>query len=139
MKVLVTQSYLTFCSPKDYSPPSCSVHGILQRLLEWVTISFSRGSSQPRGRTWVSCIAGRFFIQILKTLKFRLLKPGHKFQTITQLAAGISTHLRCIQNWLGLLLLLEKSNVLPKLCVEYMRKLPSYNHLYLQLPATPAF
>ena len=31
------------------------------RILEWVAISFSRGSSQPRDQTWVSCIAGRFF------------------------------------------------------------------------------
>ena len=39
-----------------------SVHGILQtRILEWVTISFSQGSSQPRDRTGVSYIAGRFF------------------------------------------------------------------------------
>ena len=39
-----------------------SVHGILQtRILEWVVNSFSRGSSQPRDRTRVSCISGRFF------------------------------------------------------------------------------
>ena len=39
-----------------------SVHGILQaRILEWVPISFSRGSSQPRDRTQVSCIAGNLF------------------------------------------------------------------------------
>ena len=39
-----------------------SVHGILQaRILEWVAISFSRGSIQPRKGTWVSCIAGRVF------------------------------------------------------------------------------
>ena len=45
----------------DYSPPGFSVHGILQaRILEWVAIPFSRGSSPPRGQTWVSCIAGRF-------------------------------------------------------------------------------
>ena len=38
------------------SPPGSSVHGILQaRILEWVTIPFSRGSSQPRDRTYVSC------------------------------------------------------------------------------------
>ena len=48
--------------PVDCSPPSSSVHGILQaRILEWVAISFSRGSSQPRGRTQVSHIAGRCF------------------------------------------------------------------------------
>ena len=46
----------------DCSPPGSSVHGILQaRILEWVAISFSRGSSCTRDRTWVSCTAGRFF------------------------------------------------------------------------------
>ena len=45
----------------DCSPPGSSVHRILQaRVLEWVAISFSRGSFQPRNQTWVSCIAGRF-------------------------------------------------------------------------------
>jgi len=53
----------TFCNPRDYSPPCSSVHGIFQaRTLEWVAIPFSRGSSQPRDGTQVSCIAGRFFI-----------------------------------------------------------------------------
>ena len=48
--------------PVDCSPPSSSVHGILQaRILEWVAISFSRGSSQPRDRTQASHIAGRCF------------------------------------------------------------------------------
>ena len=42
--------------------PGCSVHGILQAsILEWVAISFSRGSSQPRDQTHISCIAGGFF------------------------------------------------------------------------------
>ena len=51
----------TFCSPLDCSPPGSSVHGILQaRILEWVAMPFSRGSSQTRDRTWVSCIVGRF-------------------------------------------------------------------------------
>ena len=46
----------------DCSPPSSSVYGILQaRRLEWVAISLSRGSSQPRDQTQVSCIAGGFF------------------------------------------------------------------------------
>ena len=41
--------------------PGSSVHGILQaRILEWAAISFSRGTSRPRGQTWVSCIAGSF-------------------------------------------------------------------------------
>ena len=59
---LVTQSCLTLCDPMDCSPPGSSVHEILQaRIMEWVAISFSRGSSQPRHRTRVSCIAGRLF------------------------------------------------------------------------------
>ena len=60
--VLVTQFCLTLCDPMDCSPPGSSIHGILQaRILEWVAISFSRGSSQPRDWTQVSSIAGRFF------------------------------------------------------------------------------
>ena len=62
MYVLVAQLCLTLCDPMDCSPPGSSVHGILQaRILEWVAISFSRGSSQPRNQTQVSCIAGKFF------------------------------------------------------------------------------
>ena len=58
----VTQSCPTLCDPMDCSLPGSSVHGILQaRMLEWVAISFSRRSSQPRDRTWVSCIVGRRF------------------------------------------------------------------------------
>ena len=46
----------------DCSPPGSSVHGIFQaRILEWIVIPISRGSSPPRDQTWVSCIAGRFF------------------------------------------------------------------------------
>ena len=58
----VAQSCLTLCESVDCSPPGSSVHGILQaRVLEWVAISFSRGSSQPRDWIQVSCIAGRRF------------------------------------------------------------------------------
>ena len=53
----VAQSCPTLCNPLDYT-----VHGILQaRILEWVAVPFSRGSSQPKDLTQVSCIAGRFF------------------------------------------------------------------------------
>ena len=62
ISVLAAQSYPTLCNPIDYSPPGSSVDGILQvRVLEWVAIPFIRGSSWPRDRTWVSCIAGKFF------------------------------------------------------------------------------
>ena len=50
------------CNPMDCSPPGSSVHGILQaRILEWVAISSSRGSSRPRDRTSISALAGGFF------------------------------------------------------------------------------
>ena len=60
-KVLFTQSCLTR-DPMDCSPPGSSVHRILQaRILEWVVIPFSKGSFHPKDRTWVSCVAVRFF------------------------------------------------------------------------------
>ena len=58
----VAQLCPTLCDPMDCRPPGSSVHGISQAsILEWVAISFSRGSSRPRDRTRVSCIAGRGF------------------------------------------------------------------------------
>ena len=60
-----------FFDPMDHSWPGSSVRGILQaRILEWVTIFFSRGSSPRRDQTQVSRIAGKFFI---KRNKFRML------------------------------------------------------------------
>ena len=57
----VVSSFL-FYSPMDCSPPGSFLHGILQaRILEWVAIPFSRGSSRSRDQSWISCIAGRFF------------------------------------------------------------------------------
>ena len=57
VKVKVTQLCPTLCDPMNYT-----VHRILQaRILQWVAFPFFRGSSQPRDRTQVSCIAGKFF------------------------------------------------------------------------------
>ena len=59
---VITQSCPTLWDLMDCSPPGFSVLEILQaRILEWVAIPFSKGSSLPRDRTWVSCIADRFF------------------------------------------------------------------------------
>ena len=56
------QLHPTLWDPMSGSLPGSSVHGIFQtRILEWVSISSSRGSSQSRDRNWVSCIASRFF------------------------------------------------------------------------------
>ena len=60
--MLVVQSCRTLCNPMNCSLPDSSVHGILQaRILEWIAIPFSRGSSWPKNWTWVSCIVCRFF------------------------------------------------------------------------------
>ena len=59
VKVLVSQLCLTLCDPMDWSPPGSSVHGILQaRILEWVVMFFSRGSSWLRDLTQMFLIAG---------------------------------------------------------------------------------
>jgi len=73
---LVTQSCLTLCDPMNCSLPGPSVHGILQaRILEWVAISFSRGSSWFRDWTWVSCIAGRLLTTWATREALRLAPP----------------------------------------------------------------
>ena len=67
------QSCLTLCDPVDCNLPGTSEHGILQaRILEWVAMPSSRGSSQSRDRTQVSYIAGRFFT-VWATRKAQLL------------------------------------------------------------------
>ena len=59
---LVPQSCPTLCDTIDCSLLGSSVRGIFQaRILEWIAISFSRGCFQPRDRTHLSCLAGRFF------------------------------------------------------------------------------
>ena len=58
VKVKVTQLCPNLCNPREFR----TIHGILQaRILEWVAVPFSRGSSQPRDWTQVSRIAGGFF------------------------------------------------------------------------------
>ena len=58
----VAQSCATLCNLMAYSLVGVSIHEISQaRILQWIAISFSRGSSQPRDWTWVSGIAGRLF------------------------------------------------------------------------------
>ena len=64
----------------DCSPPGSSGRGVLQaRILEWIAIPFSRGSSRPRDQNRVSCIAGRFFTVWV------LLKPGVSYRFSTNL------------------------------------------------------
>ena len=75
---VVVQFCLTLCDPMDCSPPGSSAYGILQaRILKWVAISFSRGSSGPRDQTQVSHIAGkRFYLCTTReALKLVIIDP----------------------------------------------------------------
>ena len=75
----VAQLCLTLRNPMDCSPPGSSVHGILQtRILEWVAIPFSRGSSHPKDRNWVPCIAGGF-LTIWATREDWNIRPKSKW------------------------------------------------------------
>ena len=79
MKVQV-KAFPTLCDPMDCSLSGFSVHGIFQaRVLGWIAISFSRGSSRPRNRTWVSHITGRRFYHLSRQggpLKKKKKKKG---------------------------------------------------------------
>ena len=96
VKVLVAQSCPTLCNPMDCSLPSSSAHGILQaKILEWVSISFSRGSSQLRDRTWVSyvsCIAGIFFTPwVIREAQENSIAVPQKIKNWTIVWSGNST------------------------------------------------
>ena len=89
--VLVAQSCLTLCDPIDCSPPDFSVHGILQTsVLEWIAIPFSRGTSQPRDWTLVSCVSCTLFTiwAIGKSLMLLELKKELHNQK-TELKSGL--------------------------------------------------
>ena len=81
----VAQLCLTLCDPMDCSLPGSSIHGIFQaRILEWTDISFSRGSSQPKDWTWVSCIAGRrFTVWVTREALMTILNTVLKSRDIT--------------------------------------------------------
>ena len=74
--VLVAQLCPTLCDSTNWSPPGFSVRGNLHaRILAWIAIPFSRGSSPPRDWTPVSCIAGRFFTIWAKYGGFKKIVP----------------------------------------------------------------
>ena len=83
----VSLSRVRLCSPMDYSPPGCSVHGILQAgTLEGVAIPFCRGSSRPRDWAPVSCTARGFFTV------WATRKPLSLIQFYSAAAEFCSTH-----------------------------------------------
>ena len=92
----------------DCSLPGSSVHGILQaRILEWVAISFSRGSSRPRARTQVSHIAGRFFT-IRATREPVTLEPNkRKSVTVSNFSPSICHEVMGLDDMILIFLILS--------------------------------
>ena len=81
----VAQSCLTLCDPVDCNLLGFSVHGILQaRILEWIAISFSRGSSWPKDQTPVSRIGGRCF-NLWATREGFLISPCYSWELCIQM------------------------------------------------------
>ena len=79
----------------DCSLPGSSICGIFQaRVLQWVAISFSRGSSQPRDQTWVSPILGRFFTiwATREDCLLRKLLTKCKIQSVCDLGTPLAPH-----------------------------------------------
>ena len=87
----VAQSCPTLRDPMDCSLSDSSVHGIFQaRVLEWVAISFSRGSSQPRDQTRISCIAGRRFTVWATREALSLLTKHQMFMVFWGESVGVN-------------------------------------------------
>ena len=88
------QSHLTLCDPTDCNPSGFSVRGIFQaRILRWVDIPFSRGSSQPRDQMSISHTAGRFFIAQPWRLQFKnILKKSNSNHLLYQSKHASSAH-----------------------------------------------
>ena len=107
------QSCPTLCNPMVYSPLGSSVHEILQaRVLEWVAIPFSRGSSQPRDRTQVSRIAGRHF-NLWATREALWWCMIYVFLWLTSLSIIICRSIQVAANGIIFLLWLSKNNIMP--------------------------
>ena len=89
-RIVSAQSRLTLCYPMDCSLPGPSVDAISQaRMLEWVAVSSSRGSSRPRDRThvpYVSCIASGFFT------REPLSKPKHSIVLLSKALKLVICH-----------------------------------------------
>ena len=113
-KVIVVQLCPTLCDPTDCVLPGSTVHVILQTILEWVAIPFPRGSSQPRDKTQVSCIAGRF-CTIWVTREDHALNPEVIWQSEVALPSTISDNLSRTRQSLDLRNSEEEASILAKL------------------------
>ena len=123
------QSCLILCNPTDYTQPSSSVHGISQaRTLEWVAISSSRGSSQPKDQTHISCsfCIGRQILYhwaIWDPLRmwtmYRLVTFSlDKYFFSAQLFIQVVIPNTCEQMCLALLMLIKTTNLSPSVLIR---------------------
>ena len=130
------------CNPMDYSPPGSFVHGIFQaRILECVSMSYSRGSSQPRDWTHIFWIAGRFFTTEPpgkpRAMSVHYLNKW-PFQVLCTHMSAVNQRPSCFEiNWLGTVVkitsLIEFTCFSPNqliiieaLCVNYTQKKKNY-------------
>ena len=106
--VLVALSCPTLCDLMDCSPPGSSVHGILQeRIMKWVAISYSRGSSWSRNWTQVSCFVGSFFTiwSTREAQNMKWLGKNKIFLTLIAFILGSEDSLNCSgRSWASVLL-----------------------------------
>ena len=120
VKVLVTQLCLSLCDPMDSSPADSPVHGILQaRVLEWVAILFSRGSSWPRDWTQVSCTAGGFFT-VWATRKAQLIQRHSPNNSLLRQWRRNGKILKKVQSWTKI-----KPGIEPRSSTLQLDSLPS--------------
>ena len=98
------QLCLTLCHSMDCRLPGSSINRILQalRVLEWVAMPSSRGSSQPRDQTWISCIfsyiASRFFTTELPPGKPKILKENEQMLVNAE-AMKSETIFKWLEEW----------------------------------------
>ena len=135
----------------DGSPPGSSVHGISQAgILEWVAISISRGSSQPRDRTHISCI-GRWILYHWTSREALLLLPYTKISLCTTWMIPLhlvlcleillysfgETHWIVHLKWLNFLLIITQRGWLTKPTKQKQHKLPMCMTPYHPMDCSP--
>ena len=102
LSCMPAQSLTHGFDPMDYNPPGSFIRGVLQaRILEWIAISFSRGSSQIRNQTHVSCIAGGFSLPLLLLSRFRHVRLCVTPETAAH-QAPLSLGFSRQEHWTGL-------------------------------------
>ena len=121
----VTQSWPTLCDPMDYSPPGSSVHGTFQsRILEWVAISSSRGSSRPKDQTSISYISRFRFIYHCATWEAPIL---HLILAKSQKTSLRYVWMRIPSSWRRLLVELVVTHSLQVPCLVLGKEHPSFS------------